>query len=219
MASAPVLQGGFLRKPELLQGIIHCYDRDFYPLYKSDVLLSKFLTPTTSYKKTLASTTIIETLVKARNKVVASILDGPKANDGDDGVPDPLAELGLEVPPTSKTEAKVVARLRMEEDKRRRSMIVLPKTISVEVDGCNARTWVVTVLTNNGRKRGTPTVAIEATAGNFQQLFDIVQVQIAAGERRQRHGASRPPCEVRKSNSKGVYYNYQKMRGLAAVAR
>ena len=98
-------------------------------------------------------------------------------------------------------------------------MIVLPKTISVEVDGCNARKWVVTVLTNNGRKRGTPTVAIEATAGNFQQLFDIVQVQIAAGERRPRHGASRPPCEVRKSISKGVYYNYKKIRGLAAVAR
>ena len=221
MASAPVLQGGFLRKPELLRGIIHSYDRDFYPLYKSDVLLSKFLTPTTSYKKPLASTTIIETLVKARDKVVASIMDGPKANDGDDGVPDPLAELCLDNHPTSNTEAKVVGKscgwkrtrgneLRMEEDKRKRSMIVLPKTISVEVDGCNARKWVVTVLTNNGRKRGTPTVAIEATAGNFQQLFDIVQVQIAAGERRPRHGASRPPCEVRKSNSKGVYYNYKK---------
>ena len=114
MASAPVLQGGFLRKPEALHGIIHSYDRDYYTLYKSDALLSKFLTLSTSCKKPLASTTIIETLVNARDKVVASILEGSKANDGDDDGPDPLAELGLEDTPTSNTATKS-RRLRMNE--------------------------------------------------------------------------------------------------------
>jgi len=167
-----LLRGGFLKEPLIFPRVSQVAGKGFIPLWKTDPLLNRFLTPGSVNGRPLADCRVFGRILEARNLAqeaasasAEAAVDAAVAAAAQDI--DPVAVLGLDKKPTKKRKRKLGGNLPRD---------FLPPFVGITVDTlARQEPWVLVVATASHRG-ACP--AIEATAHNLQRLFEEVRHQL-----------------------------------------
>ena len=199
-----VLEGGFLKKAEVFPAQCVVGGVIFVTLWKSDPVLTNFLTQDCVKNRPLAKTNLIERLQACRDAAVAAALEPDGPDRAEDAEADKAGSLDLD------DEAEAVAASSRRRPKRR-DFAMLPPTLAVTV-GTSDGPWELRVHTQNA----TCAVAIEATPENLQRLWDETQKELRSErDRRSKWGATQGDSAHFSSPTKGVSYHRESGSWLA----
>jgi hypothetical protein len=171
-----VLRGGRLPEPLLLTGLRVVNGKQFVTLSKSNSVLNRFLSNSSTCKRPLAGTLVFEKLTKLRNdgyrQLLTQAASGP--GDGHEGQADLAALLDLDASP-----GVIVASSPGDEpaDQRRfrkRFVDQVPRTLTATMQQLGRVAWELTMLSEGGRKNP----AMEASAANFVALLEWVNADL-----------------------------------------
>jgi hypothetical protein len=196
-----VLRGGGLVRPVVLTDLREVAGSLFVPLSLVNPLLHEFMTGRKASHRDLAKAQIIQALAQARN----AARDGALISLQNPGVPeesfaDKAGSLGFDQGTRIKRADRIL----------RRSGATLAETAEVEVNLGGLPPWRPRVVLDAARC----TVAMEASAENFERLFEFAQLAPMHDRQRPDPKLARPPrgpAEAReyfhKSKQRWVQYN------------
>ena len=202
-----VLRGGYLAKPEVVEGILEVNGKQFWRLSKLDSQLNKFLTPKSLCKQPLVDTSVIERIMHKRNDEWYKQLEIAGQDGGFEpemkhaACDDNLDALNLDAPPTTpKKEASCRAR-KSPKGASKSLRHLMPRVATIELERMigSETPWSLSVLLEEPRRQSP---AIEVTTENLQTLLDEVEYEINLDDdaeqkpkrRRTRHEGGLAPC-------------------------
>jgi len=185
-----VLRGGFLKTPAVLGGTVTVLNKPFVYLWRTAGTLQDFLSPAAAFKRPLKNCAVFDRLAALRNaefqKIKAALeREGEAAGDSQQSGKSEAwhDDLDLDDGPASSPDPK---RPRKRGQKSKTEAALMPKTVQVVYERPGKSPWEPILLLEPARRAA----AMEATAENFQILFDLVNYGLPADKAAS--GASSP---------------------------
>jgi hypothetical protein len=188
LATELVLRGGRLQEPLLLTGLRVVNGKQFITLSKSNYVLNRFLSKSSSCKRPLAGTLVFEKLTKLRNDGYQQLLiqaaSVPEDNQQEQA--DPTAILDLDSSPgiivASSPGDEPASKRRFPKRLAAQVHLTLPATMQQ----LGRESWELTMLSESARHNP----AMEASAANFAALLAWVEADLSdEGVRRPKYGS------------------------------
>ena len=164
-----MLRGGHLEGPIVYTLAFPAGGKTFLPLWKTDPVLTRFLTPGSLNGNPLAGTTLFEKIVEVRRVACGEALATPAPADQRDKADD----LGLDEPGAPQSKRR----------HRRGAHLPTPTAVEITVPDVAGGPWRLWVA---WPRHPGAAPAMEATAHNVQRLLAAVSADLAENTRRER---------------------------------
>ena len=179
-----VIRGGYLRRPIVLQGCATVADRQFTYLWKTSPDVHAMFAPASSCMRGLSKVTIFNDMKISRNKACKDELVKLVSEQAStsfahhENTEDPTMALGLDAIETAVAfedmTTQQVRNCRRMKNRCRAAWAQMPKTIQIDVNLRNGKTWSPHVWVTSDSSQA---VGMECTTENFCHLWHLIAAQ------------------------------------------